>query len=312
MKDKTCDVCGSDKYVNKYKDTDLFLCTKHRTQMKKYGRTLERTKRDPNEFVLYDDFAEIVLCNRQNNEVARTKIDLCIIEKVKPLHWCFDASNGYVVARNKDKKKVFLHRFIMDAKPNQIVDHISRDKLNNTCLNLRFVTPRENSLNSSVSKSKYECKIVGVIKRRDRKDTWYVKTQDGNVYFNNEDFAIEFRLITEVENGYNIYSPNLHLYKQYNIKMNPEENKLRKQELINYSCKKGFLGAKGVHCSKSGNKKYVADLYIEQKLVYWESFFTLEDAINARLLKEVEIFGYENAPQKHLFEEYGINENELT
>lgn len=35
----------------------------------------------------------------------------------------------------------------------------------------------------------------------------------------------------------------------------------------------------------------------------------LQDAIRERLLAEIEYFGYDNAPQKHLFEQYGIDRN---
>ena len=42
---------------------------------------------------------------------------------------------------------VLLHRFIMQARPGQIMDHINRDGLDNRKANLRFVTRSQNAVN---------------------------------------------------------------------------------------------------------------------------------------------------------------------
>lgn len=54
--------------------------------------------------------------------------------------------------RGGDGKFVQLHRFIMDAKPGQIVDHIDGDPLNCQRENLQFITQSRNLMKSSLAK----------------------------------------------------------------------------------------------------------------------------------------------------------------
>lgn len=57
------------------------------------------------------------------------------------LQWKWYLSNGYAISNDKRKK---MHRLILGAKDGEIVDHIDRDKLNNTRENLRIVDKEKN------------------------------------------------------------------------------------------------------------------------------------------------------------------------
>lgn len=51
------------------------------------------------------------------------------------------------------RRVVYMHRLIMNAQENQLVDHISQDKLDNRKSNLRFITKSLNALNSNKTRS---------------------------------------------------------------------------------------------------------------------------------------------------------------
>lgn len=70
-------------------------------------------------------------------------------------------------------------------------------------------------------------------------------------------------------------------------------------------------GCAGV-CLDKRHNKWMATLVWNKKTHYLGRFVDKDEAIKVRLNKEIEIFGYDNAPQRHLFEQYGITQqNEI-
>ena len=122
-------------------------CNKHYNQYKTYGHILERTRFDLNEIVIYDDYAEIVIYNRQHEEIGRALIDIEDIDKVSKYKWCLNG-DGYVY----NNKVGRLHRYLMSPSDNKIVDHINHNKLDNRKSNLRICSIQQNSMNSSKQK----------------------------------------------------------------------------------------------------------------------------------------------------------------
>lgn len=73
-------------------------------------------------------------------------------EKVKNLPWHIETGHGYVVRRNSNKNKFYLHREILGiTETKQIVDHINREKLDNRKNNLRITNKSVNALNSKIA-----------------------------------------------------------------------------------------------------------------------------------------------------------------
>ena len=118
-------------------------CNKHYIQFKRYGE-IRRTLKDPNEIVLHDDYAEIILYDMNSNEKARALIDLDDVHKVKEYKWCLD---GYGYVRGGKEKKIQLHRFVMNCPDDMVVDHINLNPLDNRKMNLRICTKQQNEMN---------------------------------------------------------------------------------------------------------------------------------------------------------------------
>ena len=66
-------------------------------------------------------------------------------EKIKDIKWKLD-KDGYLI-KSTYKTKLIMHRIVMDAQKDEIVDHISGNKLDNRKENLRIVTAQQNSMN---------------------------------------------------------------------------------------------------------------------------------------------------------------------
>lgn len=93
-------------------------------------------------------------------------------------------------------------------------------------------------------------------------------------------------------------------------KLNNRKENLRvvsnRQNAINSSVKKNNTsGITGVYFDKSRDK-WVAVIKSYGKTIHLGRFVQKEDAIRARLQGELKYFGIEFAPQRHLFEQYGI------
>lgn len=61
-------------------------------------------------------------------------------------------SGGYAM-RNEHGESIMMHRLIMDAPPDQRIDHRDGNGLNNQRDNLRFATPQQNIANKRVHKN---------------------------------------------------------------------------------------------------------------------------------------------------------------
>lgn len=194
---KVCKVCGREYNGH----TGYDMCQKHYRQYKKYGCCLDnnpRNKYDPNEIISYDNYAEIVLYDKSGNKIAKTKIDLDDINKVKKYKWCLDTSNGYVLNR----KIGYLHRYLIGNIPNDMqIDHINKCRIDNRKSNLRICTNQENNFNKGLISSNTSG-FTGVCWDKSR-NKWIAQIKIGNknqsARFDNLEDAIEYRKQKEIE-----------------------------------------------------------------------------------------------------------------
>lgn len=151
--DRKCIICGSYHEVRNVEGKQ-YLCGKHRAQLRTYGKILKRTRYDKNEIVIKDNYAEMLLYNKEHAECNRVLIDIDDIELVKDITWALHNS-GYACNRKMVNGKlitIFLHRLIMQCDDSDIeIDHISRNRLDCRKINLRKATRRQNSCNRSIT-----------------------------------------------------------------------------------------------------------------------------------------------------------------
>ena len=133
------DGCGNKQRTRGY-------CNRHYKHILRYG-FVKRSRKEPNEIILYEDKAEIILYNMMGEEVARAIIDVDDVDKVRDIKWGYEKDGrvrGFCVIDGK-RKLVKLHRYIMQV-PGEI-DHINRNQLDNRKGNLREVTSSHNKMN---------------------------------------------------------------------------------------------------------------------------------------------------------------------
>ena len=88
--------------------------------------------------------------------------------------WTWHLSGGYAMRYHRGKV-IYMHREIVQPPAGMIVDHLNRNKLDNTRANLRACTHQENSLNRDKRRDSAS-RFRGVSRRRDR-NGWCVRVR---------------------------------------------------------------------------------------------------------------------------------------
>ena len=163
---RECCICG-DTFHSSFKGNDY--CSKHYSQMWRYGYIVERTIYDKNVFIEEGNITRMITFNKKCEGSGEVLIDTSDVERVKQYKWyvsvrksklyCYSSING---------KKVALHRFIMNSS--EVIDHINGNSLDNRKSNLRAVTPQQNCCNKKIH-SKF---FSGIIKTNYKRDLPYM------------------------------------------------------------------------------------------------------------------------------------------
>lgn len=117
----------------------------------------------PVDYYIMDDIVYFVLKGRGKIEGMYAMVSANKWDKVSKYDWYLGKS-GYAMCYKLGKMQ--LHRFIYthilgESPPtNFFIDHIDRNKLNNTDNNLRLATPQENSFNKSTKSNKKGVKKI--------------------------------------------------------------------------------------------------------------------------------------------------------
>jgi len=144
-----CAICNAGnaetRIINK---NGTYYCRKHYLQIYRYGKIIERTIYDSNDFIIKGDTTEIVLYDKYGSVTGFAQIDTEDLERCKIHKWYLSKTNttGYV-RTSIQGKKVCLHSFILNDIKDKYIDHIDGDGTNNRKDNLRICTNAENSRN---------------------------------------------------------------------------------------------------------------------------------------------------------------------
>lgn len=156
-----CEICGAtsrERKIHWCSAANKYLCLKHRSQFNRIGGFLTKeqerktynSENAKNEYLITNTCAYIIFRNRKGFIKFKCPIDKEDIERLSLYKWevtTFHGNSRYV-REVKDHKVLFLHRFLLNPEPGEIIDHINRNGLDNRKSNLRIVSPSENSANS--------------------------------------------------------------------------------------------------------------------------------------------------------------------
>ena len=145
--------------------------------------------------------------------------DIQDYDLIKHLCWRLTPA-GYFIAYNPlDGKNILMHRLIMNATEDQVVDHINHDTTDNRRINLRICEQAENNMNSGISKLNSSGIIGLCIDKTTGKWKAQISYQNNVIYlglFQDKRDAIIARLNAEVK-YFGKFAPQQHLFEQYNI-----------------------------------------------------------------------------------------------
>lgn len=121
-------------------------CRNHYDEIRKYGTiTNKRPKGNRNDYILHDDYGELLILNENGDIKARVLIDIDDIDRLKK--YSFRYQDGFYVKTVDKNKTKYLHRLVMNYDGDLEIDHINRNKLDNRKCNLRIVDRKTNANN---------------------------------------------------------------------------------------------------------------------------------------------------------------------
>jgi len=142
-------------YLGSYKTLDeaIIVCNNKKEEFK----TEEHNQRHLLEIVRNaEGIAKIDIINKNKNYE-------CLVDDDKYhdlIKYCWISHNGYAVS-TIDKKLTSIHRYLLNCKKNEIVDHINNNKMDNRILNLRICDDSVNNHNKE-KKEGLSSKYIGV------------------------------------------------------------------------------------------------------------------------------------------------------
>lgn len=190
-----------DKAKKKYKNITLTKSNTYHTTLPNKGKVIYiGTFKTKEEAVFAYNSKKIEMEERYNKEIKLNPIlinldgypiiytnkkEEIIVDDYKYydlIKYSWYTKDGYVYGHVPGKNNVIMHRFLMNAKTNEIIDHINGNKLDNRLSNLRISNPTLNGHNKT-KKQNASSKYLGVSYIISKKRFKAVITKDKKQYF---------------------------------------------------------------------------------------------------------------------------------
>lgn len=180
--------------------------------------TIERSRKY-NEYDFIDDY--VIIRDEKDNEMYIDLDDFNRLECTK--YWITPTKTGGYPCYKKEDKYMLIHRDVMNMGEYDgeiMVDHINRNRLDDRKSNLRVVNCIENARNSNLQIN--NTSGISGVQWHKRDERWYstIGINGDKIHlgsFNNKEEAIKSRLNAELKYFGYAFSPQRHLFKEYNI-----------------------------------------------------------------------------------------------
>lgn len=183
-----------------------YLCTKHVSQVRKYGKVMDHNQRkvhDLNEIRIFDDYCEIDTYDQFGNVTCTFKFSPCDIEIAKSRKWQLSMKDKGVKPYLANKDTDYFHRVILKDKlqPGLEVDHINGDSADNRRENLRIIQKHENQQNMKIARNN-TTGFTGVYERKDinmwKSEFQYMTCLTTSTSYLYKEMAIYYRYMLEL------------------------------------------------------------------------------------------------------------------
>lgn len=180
-----------------------------------YASEAKHRRKRVNTYFDHGDYTEIY------DENGRSfVVDSGDMAKISGHYWSVRKSKPNYVFAFCNNAKLSLHRFLLNAGDEDIVDHINHDETDNRKSNLRLCSTQENTRNKSLPINN-KSGIIGVCQEANGHWRSYITIDDKNYKFYNgtdREEAIRRRLYAESV-YFGSFAPQKHLFSQYGIEV---------------------------------------------------------------------------------------------
>ena len=183
-----------------------YLCSKHVSQVRKYGKVMDHNQRtvfEPNEIREFGDYCEIDTYDQFGNVTCTFKFSPCDIEIAKSRKWQLSMKDKGVKPYLNNKDSDYFHRVILQDKlrPGLEVDHINGDSSDNRRENLRIIKKHENQQNMKIARNN-TTGFTGVYERKDinmwKSEFQYMRCLTVSTTYPYKEMAIYYRYMLEL------------------------------------------------------------------------------------------------------------------